>query len=266
MIVRKLKVRKMTAGSKTRRAAAGRDLQPPRASGDDERRRDGSRAAILEAAARLFRDRGYVATTLRDIGEAVGMKAGSIYYHFGSKDEILAEVLDLGIVAMHRAVAEAVAALPPDASAVERIETAIQAHLAGLLQYGAFTSANVRIYGQVPAAAKERHAPVRQAYADYWTKLLSRARREGVVRRDINLKMLRLLLLGSMNWTVEWYRPQRGSVAGIARAVQKLFLEGTLTPRAQGIRRGGEQAPAAGAPAPAAIVTGSKLAAIPEAS
>ena len=228
----------MTNAATARRPASARDPRPAVGPGEEERSREGTRAAILEAAARLFRDRGYVATTLRDIGEAVGMKAGSIYYHFGSKDEILAEVLDLGIVAMHRVVAGAVAALPPDASAVERIETAIRAHLAGLLQYGVFTSANVRIYGQVPAAAKERHAPVRQAYADYWTRLLARARREGVVRRDINLKMLRLLLLGSMNWTVEWYRPQRGSVAGIARAVQKLFLEGTLTPGAQRERAG----------------------------
>jgi AcrR family transcriptional regulator len=209
---------------------------------EEGRKADATRTAILEAAARLFRDRGYAATTLREIGQAAGLKAGSIYYHFGSKDEILNEVLDLGISVIHEAVGKAVAALPPATPIVDVIATAIRTHLAVLLQYGDFTSANIRIYGQVPAAAKQHNLPVRQAYADYWTKLLARARREGVVRRDIDLKMLRLLLVGSMNWTVEWYRPERGAVEGIARSVQKLFFEGALTPQAG--KREGRRAPA----------------------
>jgi AcrR family transcriptional regulator len=72
---------------------------------DGSRSSDGSRskesrAQILAAAARLFREQGYAATTLRQIAAAAGIQAGSIYYHFASKDDILIEVLDAGIAAV----------------------------------------------------------------------------------------------------------------------------------------------------------------------
>ena len=207
-------------------------------------RADGTRAEILRAAACLFRDRGYHAATVRDIAAVAKMKAGSIYYHFASKDEILAEVLDLGIERIHAAVRDALAALPPKSSSIEAIETAIRVHLEILLRYGDFTSANIRVYGQIPEAARRRSHPVRQAYADCWTALLTRACRDGVVRGDIGVKMLRLLLVGSMNWTVEWYKPDRGPVEDIAGSVSKLFFEGVLTPeaRTRWLRRRGKRA------------------------
>lgn len=51
------------------------------------------RERILHAAARLFRQHGYQGTTVRDIGEAVGILSGSLFYHFRSKDEILLEIM-----------------------------------------------------------------------------------------------------------------------------------------------------------------------------
>ncbi|MEP4861455.1 MAG: helix-turn-helix domain-containing protein, partial [Alphaproteobacteria bacterium] len=48
------------------------------------------RDGVLDIAARLFREQGYGSVSLRKIADAAGIKAGSIYYHFGSKDEIVA--------------------------------------------------------------------------------------------------------------------------------------------------------------------------------
>src|ERR1035437_495482 len=56
-----------------------------------------SRQAILDTAARLFRQQGYAAASLRAIADACDMKAGSLYYHFESKDQIVSEVLDIGV-------------------------------------------------------------------------------------------------------------------------------------------------------------------------
>src|SRR3954464_11698845 len=56
-----------------------------------------SRDAILRAAAALFRHQGYSGTTLRQIASLAKTKAGSIYYHFDSKEEILKEVLERGL-------------------------------------------------------------------------------------------------------------------------------------------------------------------------
>src|SRR5699024_6810000 len=69
-----------------------------------------TREAILRSAARLIRDRGYTAATLRAIAAGAGMEAGSIYYHFGSKSVILDEVLDRGLREMQGGLAARVAA------------------------------------------------------------------------------------------------------------------------------------------------------------
>ena len=74
-----------------------------------------SRQRVLDCAARLFRQRGYGATSLRDIAAESGMKAGSLYYHFASKDEIVIDVLNIGVARVNEAVKTAVAKLSADA-------------------------------------------------------------------------------------------------------------------------------------------------------
>ena len=74
-----------------------RQIEDTRIVNDDLSKSERTREAILAAAARLFRYQGYHATTMRDIAQKSGVEAGSIYYHFQSKDEILSEVLDIGV-------------------------------------------------------------------------------------------------------------------------------------------------------------------------
>ena len=131
-----------------------------------------SRRDILDAAARILRRRGYHATTLRTIADAVGIKAGSIYYHFASKDEIIAAVMNDGVDAVHRAVTEALAGLAANASLEERLETAIRAHLHALLEFGDYTSAGLNAYSEAPepvrdAARRLPLAEVEQAHLVY---------------------------------------------------------------------------------------------------
>jgi len=187
-----------------------------------------TRGQILGAAARLFRHHGYAATTLRQIAEAAGIKAGSIYYHFGSKQEILGEVLDRGIVAVMEQVRSRIAALPATAPARERIAAAIEGHLIGLLHHGDFTSANIRIYGQIPPQAQERHRVVRRQYAKFWSDLLRHALADGTLRPDVDLAVMRLFLIGALNWTVEWYDSARGPFEGFVAQVSDIVFEGIL--------------------------------------
>ena len=147
----------------------------PTAAAATEPAPEATRDQILLQAARLFRHQGYAATTLRQIADAAGIKAGSIYYHFGSKEEILGRVLDAGIEAVTTAVTTRIAALPAGAGYRDKIAAAIEGHLYGLLHHGDFTSANIRIYGQIPPAAKARHRVVRNHYARLWDELLQSA-------------------------------------------------------------------------------------------
>lgn len=188
-----------------------------------------TRERILLEAARLLRRHGYAATTLREIADAAGVKAGSIYYHFESKEEILGEVLDKGITIVANAVRARIEALPADASWRDRIAAGIEGHLWGMLHYGDFTSANIRVYGQIPTSAKNRHKIVRRAYADYWDRLLASALASGELRQDTGLAVIRLFVIGALNWTVEWYNPQRGSFQDFARQITAIVFDGILT-------------------------------------
>jgi AcrR family transcriptional regulator len=187
-----------------------------------------TRERVLVEAARLFRHRGYAATTLREIADAAGIKAGSIYYHFDSKEDILVEVLDLGIKAVFDGVRARVDALPAGAPFRDRLSAVIEGHLWGLLHRGDFTSANIRIYGQIPASAKKRHRVIRREYADYWDRLFETALANGQLRRDASTAVVRLFVLGALNWTVEWYNPQRGTFPEFVRQVTAMVFDGIL--------------------------------------
>lgn len=187
-----------------------------------------TRERILLEAARLFRHHGYAATTLREVADASGIKAGSIYYHFESKDQILGEVLDKGIQVVADAVKQRVDALPAEATARQRVAAAIEGHLWGLLHHGDFTSANIRIYGQIPPAAKNRHRKVRRDYADYWDGLLEDALQRGELRSDTSTAMVRLFVIGALNWTVEWYNPQKGAFQDFVKQITAIVFDGTF--------------------------------------
>ncbi len=194
--------------------------------GSKNKKSDASRKQILDAAAKLFRRNGYAATTLRQIAAKAKMKAGSIYYHFDSKDEILGEVLDAGIHLVFSAVRNGIEALESGVSHRRKLEVAIAAHLYALLKYGDYTSANIRIYGQIPKAARLRHRELRKAYGAYWTRLLQDAREAGEIKPATNLKVLQLFLFGAMNSTVEWYDPKRGPIEDLAATLAGIVFEG----------------------------------------
>ena len=202
---------------KTREKAAPAEIDPA------------TRERVLLEAARLFRHHGYSATTLREVADAAGIKAGSIYYHFESKEQILGEVMDKGIQVVAAAVRERVDALPESATARQRIAAAIEGHLWGLLHHGDFTSANIRIYGQIPTAAKNRHRLVRRAYADYWERLLEDAMKRGELRADSSTAVVRLFVIGALNWTVEWYNPQKGSFQDFVKQITAIVFDGILS-------------------------------------
>ncbi|MFZ2629621.1 MAG: TetR/AcrR family transcriptional regulator [Rugosibacter sp.] len=203
-------------------------MPKPRAPSATAPRADVTREQILAEAARLFRHQGYAATTLRQVADAAGIKAGSIYYHFDSKDQILGEVLDKGIELVMQAVRQRIDALPPDATYRQRIAVGIEGHLYGMLHYGDFTSANIRIYGQIPLAAKKKHRVVRRAYAEYWDQLFDAARAVGELRTDASLAVIRLFVIGALNWTVEWYNPKRGAFKEFAAQITNIIFDGIL--------------------------------------
>jgi AcrR family transcriptional regulator len=185
-----------------------------------------SRDSILEAAAKLFRRQGYSATTLRQIAATAEIKAASIYYYFDSKEAILNEVLHRGLLSVFEAVKTALKQAGK-VSHRRRIGLAIEAHLVALLEASDFTSANIRIYGQLPENLKKPHRPLRRAYAKYWDQLFLDARRAGEIRADIEIVPLRIFVLGALNWTIEWFSlDSKDAVLKLARRTELLIFDG----------------------------------------
>lgn len=185
-----------------------------------------SRMQILDAAAQLFRRQGYSETTLRQIAKAAGMQAGSIYYHFGSKDEIVDEVLATGMKDIYKLVEKTVASLGEEMSYRERIERGMIAHLDLLLTKGDYFSSNIRLYGQIPDALKPKHLHLRQRYGRLWDQILRQAQEAGEIRPDIKIVPLRMFILGALNWTMEWFDPHRYSVGDFARQINAVVFDG----------------------------------------
>ncbi len=135
------------------------------------RKADVTRRAILITTARMFAEKGYSECNLREIAEEVGIKAGSFYYHFRSKDQILDEILDASITLMSGAVNSAVAELGPDAPALAKIAVAMRAHVATFLVDDASSAALMRVYEHLPPSMKRRSREQRRAYAQIWFDL-----------------------------------------------------------------------------------------------
>ena len=187
-----------------------------------------TRQRILDAAARTFRDQGFAGTTLNDIADAARLRAGSIYYHFDSKERLLEEVLDIGIARVSAAVREAIDALPPDTPPAERIRHGIEAHVRSLLYHGEYTSAAFRIFWQAPPDTRARVLARRRDYADCWRELLQSAHARGEIDPDRNLGLARMFLFGALNWSVEWYDPEKGPLDAFVREAAETFLHGIL--------------------------------------
>ena len=168
-----------------------------------------TRQRILDSAARMFRQQGYGAR-LTDIAAEADLRAGSLYYHFDSRESLVEEVLRLGVEMAWQHVRAALDALPADATPVQRLEAAIRAHASAVLEISDYTAANSRIFSMATEEVRKRHYVLQQDYGAYFHDLMAAAAVAGELRADVDLPTVRMLMFGAMNWTAEWYRPDRG--------------------------------------------------------
>lgn len=184
-----------------------------------------SRTRILDAAAEMFIDRGYEGTSLRRLAGEVGMKAGSLYYHFASKDELLTAVLERGIEVMHDAF-DAAEDSHRRAEPFDRLAAHVRAHLSALFEHGPYTAAHVVTFRTAPESVRDRVVPTRDDYESRWTELLAELQRDGALDGGVGVNVARLALMGAMNSSVEWFDPDRGSIDEFAAAIVTYYWKG----------------------------------------
>jgi AcrR family transcriptional regulator len=173
-------------------------------------RADNRLPQILDAAARLFRTQGFQGTSVRDIVRDVDMLPGSLYYHFATKEDLLAAVYAEGV---RRISARVRTAIAPLAEPWARLEAACVAHLEAILEDDDYAQVVIRVRPGDAPAAQPRLTALRDDYEALFNRLVADLR----LPRGTDRRTLRLMLLGGLNWSQTWYRPGRDTPRTIAR-------------------------------------------------
>jgi AcrR family transcriptional regulator len=185
-----------------------------------------TRDRILAAAAHLLSRLGYAETTLSGIAGQAGLRPPAIYYYFPSREELVAEVMETGQRLLREHVESALLATPAGATPMDRIGVAVAAHLSVELHLSDFATAVTRNAGVLPAEIRDRLRDEGRVYLTLWNELLHAAHAAGAVRDDLDLPAARMLVIGALNWTAEWWNPDHGSLTDLIRTAQSLVRHG----------------------------------------
>jgi len=191
-------------------------------SGQEARRTDGNRRAeLLAVCARLFREKGFDGTTIRDISAAAGMHSGSPFYHFKTKQEMLVAVMEEGLAeGLENSRAVHALPLPP----AERFRRLVRAHLGTILEDGNdFIPVLLYEIRSLTPANRRRIIALKDGYDALWQQMIDELEAAGLLRGD--RRLARLFVLGALNWTAQWYRPRgRLSIDAIAEQAVAVML------------------------------------------
>jgi TetR/AcrR family transcriptional regulator, cholesterol catabolism regulator len=184
------------------------------------------RPALLQAAAVLFRQKGYAATTTRDIAAAAGMQSGSPFYHFKSKETLLFAVMEQGMLsAQKRQIAAQIQMQSAVAPAQERLRVLIQVHLEVLHGPGN-DFVPVMLFESRSLQAKQRKhlAQLIANYEGLWMPVLEQLYAAGQLQTPVGLA--RLLIFGALNWSVQWFDSRKSaSLNDLTNAAMLMFIK-----------------------------------------
>jgi AcrR family transcriptional regulator len=174
------------------------------------------RADLVRVAARLFREKGFDGTTIRDIAHAVGMRSGSPFYHFANKHELLMAVMEEGL---RLGLERTRDALGDDTMpAAERFRQLVRVHYGILHDTGSdFIPVMLYDWRSLPSQYKRRIIELKDRYDAIWQRTLDDLQAQGQLRADA--KLARLMILGAINFSATWYRakPSRSARAAAGR-------------------------------------------------
>ncbi len=177
---------------------------------------------ILDAAARLFHERGFARCTVRELADAVGILSGSLFHHFRSKDEILFAVMEEVVAEMDAELAEALAQATDTESRLRALVGTQLRFIHG--PRGHATAVLMYEWGALSPQGRARLLEGRARYFQRWEDVLEEARQAGLT--DTDPTVLRQLIHGAVVWTVNWFDPNGPmSVEDLEQAVLSLILK-----------------------------------------
>ncbi len=185
-----------------------------------------TRSRILDAAAHVLSVKGYAGLRLTDVAEEAELQAPAIYYYYPSRDDLIEEVMWVGVADMREHVTAVLDSLPPDGAPMDRLLAAVEAHLRHELEISDYTTASIRNAGQVPLKIRKRQIREEERYGEIWRRLVNDLARSGELRDELDLYVAQMLVFGALNWAVEWWDPRRGSLETIVANAQSFVRHG----------------------------------------
>ncbi len=182
---------------------------------------DSLKPLLIAVSARLFREKGFDNTTVRDIAAAAGVQAGSWFYHFKSKQDILQAVIEEGMQqALARIEEVAALGLPPR----EAFRRLVHTHLETLLSPGQdFVYVMLYEWRALSPEGQLRIVAAKDRYEALWDAVLRELQASGVWPAPGKLD--RLWLFGALNWSAQWYRRDAGvSIDELAESAIRFLL------------------------------------------
>jgi AcrR family transcriptional regulator len=192
---------------------------------------------ILEAAARVFAERGYHGASTQAIADVLGIRQASLYYYFASKEEALAQVCMMGV---EEFVEQAAAIGAGPGTAAEKVRGLIRAHLSPLLDRRDFVLVFLRERHHLPDESRRRVGRLSRRLERIFQDVLEAGVRSGEFSSALDCRLAALALLGMCNAAPAWYGKEPGAtVERIATEFGRLAVDGLTTGRARprGARR-----------------------------
>jgi AcrR family transcriptional regulator len=186
------------------------------------------RSDIIQAAAQIFRQKGYHAASMQDIADAVGLQKASLYHHVDSKQDILLailyQVLDLLIEDLEQVVES-------DLSPDEKLRRAMHVYVQRLTKESDLASVLLFDYRSLDPSLRSRQNARRDAYENLWRQIVRQGIDEGSFR-IVDEAVTVFALLGLQNWTITWFRKNgRLSADTLADRFSDLILDGLRVSR-----------------------------------
>ena len=186
----------------------------------------GDQGDVLSNAARLFREKGFERTSLKEIAEACNMLPGSLYYRYNSKEALLVELMRRGVDLV---TAEVESAYASSDDPVERLRLCINAHLRALLVDSDAVYVLLFEWRALGPEAREEIIELRDQYESLWAGILETMIAQGVIRKNVDGRLLRLIGLGALNWVATWFDPNGAhSLDTIGDLIWQIAMDGVI--------------------------------------
>lgn len=208
----------MTTQRKPQLQAVGKG---PLAAASNQRRRQ---SEILDAAAKVFAERGYYGASTQDIADILGIRQASLYYYFPSKEIALELVCMKGVEGFFEAASEVAT---KKITASEKVHGLVEAHLAPLFDRADYVKTFLNERQYLPPASRKKVGKLSRAYEKVIEKVITNGIASGEFRKGLDPRLMTLALLGMCKSVSAWIgKDDPYAVPQIAEQYAHILLSG----------------------------------------